>query len=80
VSSTTQFSLPHRTPIVGSSSVRSVTCMHALLLALTLMDMGIRGKGELSHVQEQVGRPSLALPPPILSRKHREHHDPILAP
>jgi hypothetical protein len=33
----------------------------------------------LSHVQEQVGRPSLALPRPILSRKHREYHDPILA-
>ena len=53
--------------------------MHALLLALTLMDMGSRGMDELNHIQERVGRPSLALPRPILSRKHREQHDPVLA-
>jgi hypothetical protein len=33
------------------------------------MDMGSRGMGESSHVQEQVGRPSLALPRPILSEE-----------
>jgi hypothetical protein len=52
--------------------VRSVTCMHALLLTHTLMDSGGRGMGELCHAQERVGQPSLALPRPILSRKHRE--------
>jgi hypothetical protein len=42
-------------------SMRSViTCMHALLRTLTLMDIGTRGMGELGHKQERVGRPSLA--------------------
>jgi hypothetical protein len=61
------------------SSVSSVTCIHAPLLALTLVDMGGRAMSELGHGRERVGRPSLALPRPILSRKHREQHDPILA-
>jgi hypothetical protein len=42
------------------SWVLSVTCMHALLRTLTLMDIGTRGMGELGHKQERVGRPSLA--------------------
>jgi hypothetical protein len=82
-----KISLFHR-PIVGSCgfssrrrwTVRSVTCIHTLLRTLTLLDIGARGMGELGHVQEQVGRPSLALPRPILSRQHREQHDPMLAP
>ena len=53
--------------------------MHALLLTLTLIDMGDRGMDESAHDQERVGRPSLPSPRPILSRKRREQHDPILA-
>ena len=54
-------------------SVRSVTCMHALLRTLTLMDMGARGMCELEHDQERVGRPSLTLPCPILGEYRRYH-------
>jgi hypothetical protein len=60
-------------------SVRSVTCMHALLWTLTLMDMGARGMGELDHDRERVGRPGLAFSRPKTSRKHREQHDPTHA-
>ena len=56
-----------------------MTCMHALLLTLTQMDMSARGMGELDHVWERVGRPSLAFVRPILSEQRREQHDPILA-
>jgi hypothetical protein len=53
--------------------------MHALLQTLMLMDMGARGMGEVHHVQERVGRPSIALSRPVLSSKHCEQHDPFLA-
>ena len=59
--------------------MRSVTCMHALLRTLTLMDMGARGMGELDHDRERVGRPGLAFSRPKTSRKHREQHDPTHA-
>jgi hypothetical protein len=59
--------------IVGPRCGRSVTCMHALLRSLTLMDMGGRGMGELDHDQERVGRPRLALPRPMLSEYRWQH-------
>jgi hypothetical protein len=65
-----KISLFHR-QLDRRSSVRSVTCMHALLLTLALMDMDDRGMGERHHVQERVGRPSLAFPRPILSEERR---------
>jgi hypothetical protein len=77
VSSTTRLSLSHR--LDRTSSVRSVTCMHALLLTPARIYKGARGMGELNHDRERVGRPSLALPRPILSEEHCEQHDPILA-
>jgi hypothetical protein len=59
--------------------VRSVTCLQALLLTLPLVDIGGRGMSELGHDQERVGRPSLALPRPVLSEYHRDQRDPVLA-
>jgi hypothetical protein len=54
-------------------TVRSVTCMYALLRTLTLTDMGARGMGKLNHDRERVGRPSLALLRPILGEYRRYH-------
>jgi hypothetical protein len=51
----------------------------ALLQTLTQMDMSARGTGELDHVRERVGRPSLAFVRPILSEQRREQHAPILS-
>ena len=62
----------------NTSSVRSVTCMHALLLTPARIHKGVRGMGELNHDRERVGRPSLALSRPILSEEHCEQHDPII--
>jgi hypothetical protein len=63
----------------NTSSVRSVTCMHALLLTPARIYKGARGMGELNHDRERVGRPNIALPRPILDEYRREQHDPILA-
>jgi hypothetical protein len=70
--------MPHGDQVEGCR-VRHISRRCALLLTLTLLSMGVRGMGKVSHAQERVGRPSLALPRPILSREHREQHDPILA-
>ena len=51
----------------------------ALLLTPLLKSMGVRGISELDHNEGRVGRPSLAFSRPILSRKHREQHDPTHA-
>jgi hypothetical protein len=63
---------PSRSQVLGAVEVRSVTCMHALLQNLTLMDVDARGIIESDHDRERVGRPSLTFSHPILSRKRRE--------
>ena len=52
--------------------------LSAVLLALTRMNNGSRGMGEMGHDQERVGRPSLALPRPILA-EYRRYYEADLA-
>jgi hypothetical protein len=49
-----------------------VTCMHEILLTLTLIYKGGRGMGELGDIRERVGRPSLTFPTPSTSENQQE--------